>query len=66
MRKHIAQHYKSFDGREENSLDRLINTTFNEYGYNLESNSQRSNSLSEMASKSGPRCLEKRINPEKR
>lgn len=65
MRKHIDLYYKCYDGNNLNEMERKINECFNEYGYNFESNRKRHISLDDMASKSGPRCLEKRINQEK-
>lgn len=66
MRKHIDLYYKSYDGNYSSEMDRLLNERFNEYGYNFESNRKKTISLDQVACKSGPLCLSKRINGEKR
>lgn len=65
MRKHIELYYKSYDGINLSEMDRKIVECFNEYGYNFESNKKRTISLDSIASKSGPYCLNKRIQKEK-
>ena len=41
MRKHISDYYKSYDGKYENNVDKIIREQFNEYGYNFDSNQKR-------------------------
>ena len=41
MRKHIDYHYKCYDKQNETNMDKMIYESFNEYGYNFESNSKK-------------------------
>ncbi len=66
MRKHISLYYKSYDGNSGSEMERKLNECFNEYGYNLESSKRKEILLDETACKSGPNCLRKCLNREKR
>ena len=41
MRKHIMDYYKSYDGKYENGIEKIIREQFNEYGYNFDTNRKR-------------------------
>ena len=66
MRKHISLYYKSFDGNNASEMDRKLNECFNEYGYNMESTRKRTISLDEVSCKSGPNCLGRSKNKNKK
>ena len=51
MRKHIMDYYKSYDGKYENNIEKIIKEKFNEYGYNFDTNRRREINYDTLASK---------------
>lgn len=57
---------KTFQSNFKNEFDRMNNERFNDYGYNFDTTKESTVSLENTSSKTGPNCLGKRLNSEKR
>ena len=51
MRKHIDYFYKCYDKVYSSEVDRICNESFNEYGYNFETNKRREFNYDELIKK---------------
>ncbi len=66
MRKHIEDYYKSYDGKYENGMEKIIREQFNEYGYNFDSNQKRVIDYDALASKTDYKNVKKSLEAKER
>ena len=67
MRRHIDYYYKCFDKINFTKMDKILYESFNDYGYNFDSNKRRVIDIEEKCCKTNyQECLDKIKNNTKR
>ena len=65
MRKHVSYYYKSYDNLNFSEIERITNSCFNEYGYNLDSNKRHELDYDALFERTNCQNLKKLVKPKK-